>query len=499
MRELFEKMIDESMAAQRADIDTIKKKRGTDFKIKDAEPYVRVASKMEAIDNQAQSVFDLHVNSVKTHFDTLCSLTDTVIPEDDPFVEHYQTPPVLEILTEEDAGFSDSLDKFIDKIASCEALIGKEVIRRYGGFYGPTCVVDFALIPGSTSNVVNQILLETDIPENHKQAILAAKSWGMNTSYGVGEAFANALEGGSTAAEAVSEEIATLQNIYKNPIEAQSQLMDNAGHSSFDVRKYMNSYKKKMRSTVIAAMGDDVHYGNILTVPAYCVGDIAHHISQSTFNMCKDDMTMGIIEATTDVIETSLRDNLDNFKSVFDVLSLATGSSACATEYILELDGFNAVMIVDLLTKRFHNFVQQFPTRGAAAELHNCDFMDMIYRGWGFLDKARKGRASESGILKPLVSGFEVNLNSVEENEVIMNPQRYAYQACAISVRFSSLMRLADYPCLLTSEPITATMMTNIMALNKEDAGSPVKGCKNCASASLIDFRHDFCQWKDAV
>lgn len=96
--------------------------------------------------------------------------------------------------------------------------------------------------------------------------------------------------------------------------------MDNAGHSSFDVRKYMNSYKKKMRSTVIAAMGDDVHYGNILTVPAYCVGDIAHHISQSTFNMCKDDMTMGIIEATTDVIETSLRDNLDNFKSVFDVL-----------------------------------------------------------------------------------------------------------------------------------------------------------------------------------
>ena len=36
----------------------------------------------------------------------------------------------------------------------------------------------------------------------------------MNTSYGVGEAFANALEGGSTAAEAVSEEIDTLQNIY---------------------------------------------------------------------------------------------------------------------------------------------------------------------------------------------------------------------------------------------------------------------------------------------
>ena len=27
-------------------------------------------------------------------------------------------------------------------------------MRRYGGFYGPTCVVDFALIPGSTSNII---------------------------------------------------------------------------------------------------------------------------------------------------------------------------------------------------------------------------------------------------------------------------------------------------------------------------------------------------------
>lgn len=56
-------------------------------------------------------------------------------------------------------------------------------------FDGPTCVVDFALIPGSTSNVVNQILQKTDIPAAHKQAILASKSWGMNTSYGIGEVF----------------------------------------------------------------------------------------------------------------------------------------------------------------------------------------------------------------------------------------------------------------------------------------------------------------------
>lgn len=76
-------------------------------------------------------------------------------------------------------------------------MIGKEVVRRYGGFYGPTCVVDFALMPGSTSNTINRIVKTVDIPLQHQQAILAAKSWGMNTSYGIGEVFANEIESGT--------------------------------------------------------------------------------------------------------------------------------------------------------------------------------------------------------------------------------------------------------------------------------------------------------------
>ena len=119
-----------------------------------------------------------------------------------------------------------------------------------------------------------------------------------------------------------------------------------------------------MIPVVKAAMDDGVHYGNIVTVPAYCVGDIGHHIGQSTYNMCKDDMTLAIVQATAEVIDATLRNNLDNYKSAFDVLKLSTGSSACATEFILELDGFNAPMVVDLFSKRFHNFVQQYPTRG---------------------------------------------------------------------------------------------------------------------------------------
>ena len=499
MSELYEKMINEAIAAQKADVNTVKKYRGHEFKMEHTKAYVDVANKMEAIDGQSEAVINLHVDSINTHYNTLTSLTDTVRPEDDPFVEHYQTPAILEILYSEDESFKKSVDKFIETIGKSEDIIGLDSVRRYAGFYGPTCVVDFALIPGSTSNIVNKILKRTEIPDDHKQAILAAKSWGMNTSYGIGEIFANEIEDGITVTEAIKNEIKMVKSIYETPVEAQAKLMDSLGHESFDVRKYMSNYKKNMKETVMAAVEDDVHYGNIVTVPAYCVGDISHHISQSTYNMCKDDVTMAIIEATTDVMESTLKNALDKFKSEYQLLSVATGAAACAVEYILELDGFNAPTVVELLTRRFHNYVQLNPTRGAAAELHNCDFMDTIYRGWKSLDEARRMKNGSEGPLEPKVAGFKVDLDPVDKNEVIMNPQRYTYPACAITVRFSSLMRLADYPCLITSEPITATMMTNIIALHKETPASPVRACKNCASACLVDFRHSYCQWKEAV
>ena len=237
---------------------------------------------------------------------------DGACPEDDPFVEHYQTPPILEIMYEADPAFKASMWKFIDAIAANKALIGREAVRLYGGMYGPTCVVDFALSVGSTSNVVNRILTGMDIPKDHKRTILACKSWGMNTSYGLAGAFRGALESGKTAAEAEQAEVDMLQFVYREPCAAQAQLMDthNLGghgpHTSFDTRKYMAGYKEKMRATVIAAMKGGVHYANITAVPAYCVGDVAHHIAQSAYNMFNDDMVFAIYDAVTGVLENTL-------------------------------------------------------------------------------------------------------------------------------------------------------------------------------------------------
>jgi len=499
MSEIYKKMVQEAMGAQRADVNVLLKQRGKEFKLSDAKPYLDAVSQMTVASGQSEAVINLHKASVKAHYEVLSGLTDYVRPEDDPFVEHYQTPVVLEILRDEDAAFGKSLDAFADSIKKHEAIIGKEAARCYAGFYGPTCVVDFALMPGSTSNVVNQILQKTDIPTLHKQAILAAKSWGMDTSYGIGDLFAKRIEAGDTLAEAADKEVKQLQALYTAPVKAQADLMESVGMSSFDPKKYMENYRKDIEPAVKAAISDGVHYGNIATIPAYCVGDISHHISQSTYNMCKDDVIMATIEAVTEVIDKTLQGAVGVVKSGYELLNIATGASAAATEYLLELDGFNAPMIVDFLTKRYHNLVLVNPTRGAAAELHNCDFMDMIYRGWKIMDKAGRARNGSGDPLKPKVGGVAIDLSPLHENEVLMNPQRYAYPACAITVRTSALLRLADYPCLLTSEPITATIMTNIIALDKETPAAPARGCKNCATACLIDSRHQYCQYREAV
>jgi len=489
----------------------IKEKRGGTFKLTDCKPYVDAVNGMKPADGQSKEVFDLHVQSVNAHYDILTSLTDYIRPEDDPFVEHYQTPPILEILYDEDPEFKASMWKFIDAIAENKALIGREAVRRYGGMYGLTCVVDFAFSCGSVPNVVNRILQGLDIPKDHKRTILSSKSWGMNTSYGLGGAFRAALEAGKTVAEAEQAEVEQLQFIYREPVEAQARLMDthNLGghgpHSSFDVRKYMAEYKEKIKPYVQAALKAGVHPANIVTVPAYCVGDIGHHIAQSAYNMFKDDMVFAIYEAVLDVFENTLRRGLeqDAYKSEWDVLSVATGAPACATAYILWLDSFTMPMVIDLLTKRFYNYAAMHPDRGEADELHNADFIDIALRGEQILDISPIGAGGK-------IKGIEVDLSPIDNHEVISNPQRYTYPACAITQRFAALMSLADFPCYLTPECVTATLMTNAIALHPDRPGSPVRGCKECAVTTLIKRNvpyvtgigkgtKGYCQWDVAV
>jgi hypothetical protein len=472
---------------------------------------VDAVQQMEPGDGQSNEVFDLHKESVDAHYDILMSLTDTIRPEDDPFVEHYQTPPILEILYDEDPDFKASMWKFIDAVADNKSLIGLDAVRRYGGMYGMTCVVDFAFSVGSVPNTVNRILREMDIPKDHKQTILASKSWGMNTSYGFGGAFRAALEAGKTAAEAEQAEVEQIQFVYREPIAAQNQLMatHNLGghgpHTSFDTNEYMQQYKETIKPYVVAAMEAGVHPANIVAVPAYCVGDIGHHIAQSAYNMFKDEMSFGIYEAVMGVFENTLRRGVaeNAYKSEWDVLAVATGAPACAAAYILWLDSFTVPMVIDLFNKRFHNYAAMHPDRGEADELHNVDTIDILMRGESILEPKPRGAGRK-------VKGIEVDLSPVDNHEVVMNPQRYTYPACAITQRFAALMHMADFPCYMTPECVTATLMTNAVALNPDRPGAPVRGCKDCAICTLnkrnspmatgrLTGDQGYCEWHLAV
>ncbi len=483
---IYEKMINEAVGATKAVFSVIKEKRGGEFKLTDCKPYVDAVNQMTAAEGQSQEVIDLHVQSVNAHYDILTSLTDTIRPEDDPFVEHYQTPPILEILYEEYPGFKGSMEKFIAAIADNQALLGRESVRRYGGMYGLTCVVDFGYSCGSVPNVVNQILSDLDIPLDHKHTIISSKSWGMNTSYGIGGAFRAAVESGKTVAEAEAAEVKQFQYIYEEPVEAQAKLMDthnlggNGPHTSFDTRKYMAAYKERMKPYVLAALKANVHAANIVTVPAYWVSDGCHDIAESAFNMFKDDMAFGIYESVMGVFENTLRRGLeqDAYANPYKVLSVATGAPACATAYIMWQDSFTAPMITDLLNKRFHNYAVMNPKRGEADELHNADFIDILTRGEQILEPKPRGGGAK-------VAGVAVDLSPIDNHEVVTNPQRYTYPACAITQRFAALMSLSDFPCYLTPECTTATLMTNIIALDPTKPGSPLRGCKNCAVVSL--------------
>jgi len=60
----------------------------------------------------------------------------------------------------------------------------------------------------------------------YKQTILAAKSWGMLASYGLGVAFIDAVKARKMLEEATDAELKTLEYIFLNLVEAQANLMD---------------------------------------------------------------------------------------------------------------------------------------------------------------------------------------------------------------------------------------------------------------------------------
>ncbi len=54
--------------------------------------------------------------------------------------------------------FRESVEKFVKALEEKKAFIGRELVRKYAGYYGPTCVVDFAFSVGGMPGIHAAIL-----------------------------------------------------------------------------------------------------------------------------------------------------------------------------------------------------------------------------------------------------------------------------------------------------------------------------------------------------
>jgi len=470
-----------------ANIDMLKKHRGQKFLLKDLKPYVKVVDTLNASGNQEAVVFDLHKESVRHHYEILCDLTDTINYADEPYTETIQTPALMEILYENDTEFRAFVERFIKRIDESDAVISKECARKHSGFYGPVCVADFALTPGSTVNVLNQMMRGMKLTEKEKyyaRIVLASKSWGMNTGYVFGWRYMDAVESGKSSNDAVKEEIDMLKYIFDKPVESQNALMEEIGAFPFGIDKYQKRYMKAMRPVVEEALAKEVNYANIFSVSALSVGDIGHHLCQSTYDMYKDDYALEVLEGVVEVVEDTLKKGMPTYENMGQILSTATGASAAAVTYLLESEGFTSEMAVDLLMKRFNNFIQKYPSRGVGIEFHNVDFMDVVHRGNKILHQ-------DKSVVNKTVP---VDYAPLVRRKIVRDYKGCVYPNCAINRTFATLMRFADHFCLLNIEPITMGMMTNIVASDPKNSMSPVKGCKKCSVSAVTPHRCLYCE-----
>ncbi len=490
--DIVEKVVNESIAAQNAAVDAIRKHRYEEFKLEHARPFVETVKKMETHPDQSKEALDLYTQSLSIHYDTLCSLTDTITPIDTAFLEWQQTPVALEVMYGLDPDFREAVEEFARAVDESEDIIGLEAMRVHCGFYGIISAKDFAAIPGSTFNVIAQVVARTDMAKKYKQAILSSKSWGLNTTYVFGDKFTAALGAGKTVAEAIAIEQDWMKRAWLAPVKTQTEIMRSFGHSSYDIDKYFATYRKHFTPYIEAAHDAGVHIANIVMLPTH-VGDVGHHIGPAYYNICKDEMAMQILQSVTDVTVNTLQQSLADGKldSVYKMMNVATGASASAIAEILALDGFTVDMLINFLSRRFDNYVQKYPfTRPMVGELHINDFLDFASRGEKInLPKTRGGTAK--------VGGVEISHEPIYTNDEINHPEKYAYPFCAVTTRATALMRFLDMPCLLAPEPPSITGMVNACALTPDKPAAPIELCKNCATARATPAQCAFCWAKN--
>lgn len=485
-KSLAQKIAEDVVDIQSSWVNVIGEKRGTRFKVNDWLPLLQLKEDLEPHEGQSKEVFNLYLISARAGYDVISGLTDYISPQDEPWLEHYQTTAVFEILYEYDKDFREASNKLARAIERSDDLIQREIFARFYGRYGPTWIVDYVATPGSFSNLLKKILYRVNMKEGYRRTFINAVSGARNTSYSVmfGSKFLEALNQGKRIKDAMQAEKEMLKEMWLNPIETQLRIMKELGHESFDYKRCLASFKEKIYEAVIDAAENGVHYANLSLIPLWGAGDF-HHISQTTYNLCKGDVEFAILESLTGVLESTLRKakKEDRLRDPRDIPTWEVTASGSA--YIMRLDGFTSSMVAELLIKRFYNLIMKDP-RLFAYECMNEEFVNFLGQGEYFIERPPKGLGCK-------VMDVQIDLSPIDRNEVLKNPQEYSWPECPITCRFSALLRFADEPFHLVSDPMVCLYAMELIALKPDEPYLPYFFCKRCISSRYLPYRCEHC------
>lgn len=457
MKNIMENIVQRVIGIQDIIVSQVKAKRGSSFKLDDWLPLIESKKKYEVLNGESKEIINLFKKSAEANFETIKSLTDTIRPEDEPWIENFQAPPILGILYELDPKFKKAIEKFIKKLDRSDRIVERMVFLRYSGIQGSRSPHSFF------PDLYKPILDRLDFPDMYKETMEMAVTCSRNTSYTnlIGDSFAEIFEGGGTWVEGVKAEKRTLMKMWSNPTEAHIETLHKLGFSSFDPQAYLEDFKSRMIESVKECVESGVHYGNIL-MTVNTAGAIEHHIGQMTYNFCKDDVVMAIFESVTEVLKKTLLHALEEGKLRDPFWIPIPAITGVAAAYLLRQECFTAKMVTDLLMQRSRRMYQHEPRRLLREDL-NPAFLSWITKGEQLLE--------ENG---GKVRDIQVDLSPIEENEVLNNPSRYTWGQTPITLKFSALMRFADEPYMLISDPAFITWWVDVIALKPKDLFSKI-------------------------
>lgn len=472
-------------ALQRIVTSAVKLNRGGKFNVDHWIPIIEEKKKINASENESLEIIDLYKLASQLHFNIIRKMTHTIRPNDEPWTENLQTEPVIELFYEIDPEFYKSVHKLVEGIEDADWLIDRAILGRYSGMYGPTWVNDYLPTPGSSMNLYKAILDKIKINSPYHEIILTAITSARNTSYCnlLGATFAKAFEEGKPWKVSAQAEKQALKRMWLEPVDFQVELMQKLNFQSFDVSNYLSQFKQGIRKSVEKCMNKGIHPANILRV-INAAGAIEHHISQMAYNMCKDDLIMAVFEVVADVLEKTMDRAVSQGKLKDPFFVPVVSITAAAVACILREDGFTANMVNNLLFARSNNLYLRNPDRLQREDLVSV-FMNYLATGERVIEDAPRGTGG-------MVGDIEVDLSPIGRNQILQNPQWYTWGQTPITARFSAIIRFADEPMMLMSDPAIIAWNVFLIAL-KPEACLDSDICRSCVEAIYLPERCRYC------